>query len=208
MYFRQLLLLFFVVGICACVNLSTISKNSEYNPEGTFGTLIGSVYGLTREQLKYSNQGQADIITCVILGTFVFALKYFESKNIEQIDLAQQTPQDYAVRVTRVPKHVKNPDAYYGFFKKWGDVVFVSVALNNGPLLKKMADSREMDEEIAAIEATTAAMVAAGKVVGEKVTKKLDDLLKKKTDLTGEVQALTKPNYQAKAVYVIFNNER
>ena len=45
---------------------------------------------VTRADLTYDNQGQSDIITCVILALFVLSLKFFEEKNIKDIDLAQQ----------------------------------------------------------------------------------------------------------------------
>lgn len=126
LYFRQLMFLTVVIGACAAVNMNTISKNRDLqraNSEisgGWFESLDpylqGSVFGLTRDDLTYENQGNSDIITCVILFAFVLLLKRFENKNIEEIDLGQQTPQDYSVRVRNLPTNVTDPDEYMKFF--------------------------------------------------------------------------------------------
>jgi hypothetical protein len=59
LYFRQLLLLFVVIGVCAGVNLMTIMNNVDIinsRREDCPSTLLGSVYGAVREDLKMSNQ--------------------------------------------------------------------------------------------------------------------------------------------------------
>ena len=58
-----------------------------------------------------------------------------------------------------------NPDDYFNFFRKWGDVVSVTVASDNGRLLKKMTENRELDESIEAMAVTNMALEAAGKPV-------------------------------------------
>ncbi|GMH54903.1 hypothetical protein TrRE_jg3811 [Triparma retinervis] len=226
LYFRQLLLLFVVIGVCAGVNLMTIMNNVDIinsRREDCPSTLLGSVYGAVREDLKMSNQGNADIATCIILAVFVLLLKRFEDANIENIDLAQQTPQDYSIRVRNLPKNITNPDYYHKFFsEKWGDVVFVSLALDNGPLLKVIAEGRELDEVIDAKRNADAADILSGKSVlkqsdltpdqvgkqkfGMYVTAEL--LQERKKAIQDRVAELTKPTYKPVCLYVTFNSER
>jgi hypothetical protein len=224
LYFRQLMLLFVVLALCACVNLSTIQKNMLFNPEGIDATLEGSVLGASREDLTFADQGTADIVTCCILAVFVFALKKIESKNIEQIDLGQQTPTDYSVRLRNVPTNVTNPDDYRRFFQdKWGDVVFVTIAYDNGPFMKALANVREHDEVIASKAAADAALAAEGKPVirqadltAEQVAKQssmmggivtLESLQKKREELQAEAEKLARVHYKPRVVYITFNTE-
>jgi hypothetical protein len=157
------------------------------------------------------------------LAVFVLLLKRFEDANIENIDLAQQTPQDYSIRVRNLPKNITNPDYYHKFFsEKWGDVVFVSLALDNGPLLKVIAEGRELDEVIDAKRNADAADILSGKSVlkqsdltpdqvgkqkfGMYVTAEL--LQERKKAIQDRVAELTKPTYKPVCLYVTFNSER
>ena len=63
-----------------------------------------------------------------------------------------QTTKDYSVMITNPPSNVKNPDEYYNFFKRFGDVVSVTVAKRNGKLLKAIADKEVALERIDMIE--------------------------------------------------------
>lgn len=56
----------------------------------------------------------------------------------------QQTTQDYAVVVNNPPPFVKDPDEYFNFFKKFGDIAFITTCLNNGLLLKSLSRRREL----------------------------------------------------------------
>lgn len=65
-----------------------------------------------------------------------------------------------------MPKHkAMNPDDYFNFFSKWGDIVSVTVATDNGKLLKAMTENRELDEKIEAKRVTDLALEAEGKKV-------------------------------------------
>ena len=227
LYFRQLILLFFIILVCACVNLHTITTNKDIinsRMKDTPGTLLGSVYGATREDLSFSRQGLSDIITMAILIVFILCLKKFEEKNVEDIDLSQQTTQDYAIRVTNLPDKLNDPDEYRDFFKKWGDVVFVSLAPDNGELLKSLADMRELEEVLRARQAADLEDTVNGKPIVRQAELPPDklflqqfglymntDYLNAKKEATMEkIKALVgnKSARKNKAVYVVFNTEK
>ena len=87
-----------MIGICACVNLTTMEHNVNFINNRTDdcpSLLLGSVYGAEREDLSMKHHGNSDIATCVILAAFVLLLKRFEERNIEKIDLAQQVREDW-----------------------------------------------------------------------------------------------------------------
>ena len=223
LYFRQCGILGVVIALCAFVNYNTLSQNSYFNPEGTDITLQGSVLGAGPDDLSFRNQGTADILTCAILAVFVLLLHRIEEKNIEDIDLSQQTPQDYSLRVSMLPHHVSDPDMYHKFFSKWGDVVFVTVAKNNGPLLKAIAEVRKVDLQIMSMEVGEKRTITAGqKVVRQAdltpgqltrqrlfgMNQTLESMRDKRKALLDNVEKLSKPMYRPKYVFVTFNTER
>jgi hypothetical protein len=71
--------------------------------------LLGSVYGTRSEDLKLNKQGAADISITIFLAIVAVAFHYLQREEIERIDVAQQTTQDYAVVITNPPPNILNP---------------------------------------------------------------------------------------------------
>jgi hypothetical protein len=143
LYFKTLKTLFVVMLICALIEMVAIYANIQFNPDQydintesllypgvnppppTPLQLLGSVYGSSRNDLRLSKQCAADIAICIFLGIFsVFAYKA-EEIAVQTSDKKMQTTRDYTVVVTNPPSNIKDPDLYYAFFKRFGDVVSV-----------------------------------------------------------------------------------
>jgi len=77
------------------------------------------------------------------------------------------------------------------FSEKWGDVVFVTVALDNGPLLKVLAEGRELEEVIAGKEATDKATLLAGKAVLHQKDLTADQISKQKFGMNVTIEVRT-----------------
>jgi hypothetical protein len=43
---------------------------------------------------------------------------------------------DYSVCIHRPPKHITDPNVYHDLFKEYGEIVFITICLDNGALLK------------------------------------------------------------------------
>lgn len=65
-----------------------------------------------------------------------------------KIDESMQTAQDYAVCVINPPPDLFDTDAYKAFFGRYGDIVSVSMALNNGALLEAIGDKKECETRL------------------------------------------------------------
>jgi hypothetical protein len=61
---------------------------------------------------------------------------------VTKIDISQQTTQDYSVIINNPPHNCTDPEEYRKFFSRYGDVVFVTIALNNGDLLTTLAERK------------------------------------------------------------------
>ncbi len=65
------------------------------------------------------------------------------------IDVAEQTAQDYSVVVKDPNPDATDPEEWRAFFEShFGPVAYVTVALNNGELLKAIATRRGILEKI------------------------------------------------------------
>jgi hypothetical protein len=71
--------------------------------------LLGSVYGARSEDLKLNRQGAADITISIFLAIFAVIFHYAQDREIERIDVAQQTTQDYSVVITNPPSDICDP---------------------------------------------------------------------------------------------------
>lgn len=75
--------------------------------------LLGSAYGATPQSLKFSKQGVADLVVVIICLVLMFLSNRFEKREIEAIDIAQQTTQDYSVVVKNPPPDIKSEKVGY-----------------------------------------------------------------------------------------------
>ena len=116
-------------------------NNGKFEPPhvDTPTRLLGSVYGVTRAELDFSSQGVADIILVAFLFCMVLISAHFEKREVIRSDTNQQTMRDYTVMVVNPPADVTDTQTYYDHFKKFGEVVLISIIPKNGSLLKKIA---------------------------------------------------------------------
>lgn len=170
LYFQSLKAVFVVILICALISMVAIDENRKHNPteavpadcdnddcqEATPDFLLGSVYGATRDDLKLNKQGASDIAICCVLCIFTIIMAIVEDKAVERADAAQQTTADYSVVVRNPPKDVLDPDVYYNHFKKFGDIVFVTVTKKNGELLQAVAQKKVLEAELTGMLAVRA----------------------------------------------------
>jgi hypothetical protein len=211
LYYRQLIVLSLLLIICAIVYIPTIRHNLDYNPPDTTPLLLGSVYGANRADLSKTYNGIPDIIVVCILLLFGFSAKYAEKKAVKAIDMSQQTPSDYTVCVQHPPEGLSSPDEYFYHFQKWGEIVFVTVALNNGELLSAIARKRSIEHMIKSSLGEAEVGIAelpwwkrALQPLGLFPT----DLEAQLEEVKRQIQDLSKRSYTPKRVYVTFNSEK
>ncbi len=155
LYFRQLFYMGMVLGVCVLVYIASIIHNIGFNKLANTSTwLNGTVHGAFLSDLKWTLTGIPDIVVVVVLLLFNLTAKKAESIAVEAIDVSQQTPQDYSVCIHSPPSNFIDPDRYYRQYSKYGEIVFVTVVLNNGKLLKEISEKRVIDHQIKALRAT------------------------------------------------------
>lgn len=170
MYFRTLKVLFWMLLLCAFISLTAVYRNRQFNPdeddidhikevnnynatrEATPRSLIGSTYGAEREDLKFGHQGASDIVCCCLIGLLALISGYIQKQTIKKIDVAQQTAQDYTIVIENPPRTATDPQVYYDHFKKFGDIAMVTVVLNNGVLLKALAEKKVLERRLDALK--------------------------------------------------------
>ena len=141
-YFRTLKIFFFVFLVIGLINLVSLTKNKEGNPDNTSWNLEGSVFGLGRLDLEFDSQVAADIGITLFLMLFIIVATQFEDNVIADIDARQQTTQDYSVWVKNPLPEVDDPQEYYDVFKQFGEVVSITIAKKNGDLIDALAERK------------------------------------------------------------------
>ena len=78
----------------------------------------------------------------IFLVIGLFFLAKVQNKIVEEADEAEQTAQDYSILVQDPDADATNPDEWQQFFSQFGHVSYVTVAIDNGDLVHKLADRR------------------------------------------------------------------
>mmetsp|Transcript_22556 Transcript_22556/g.32971 ORF Transcript_22556/g.32971 Transcript_22556/m.32971 type:complete len:978 (-) Transcript_22556:237-3170(-) len=234
LYFRTLKAFCIVFLICGCVSLLAVDANrvnqvqkshsgpaEEPNCDGTYSPdvetpmrMTGSVYGVTREDLKFNRQGVADIVTCVLTTLVALVANYIEKSEVEKIDEAQQTTSDYSVVVENPPTTRSEPRDYYEFFSQFGQVVLVTVAKKNGQLLRAIARKKLLTTRFAALETPVACyslpppIISALRYLREVgVLPSVASLTRDIEKVTSRIEGLCNRDYEPWRVFVTFNTE-
>lgn len=150
LYFKTLKLLFIVMFLCAFISLVAIQRNTKHTPDDAGDYLIGSAYGATRDDLKFQYQGASDIAVTFILVLLFLCAGTIQKYSSDAIDEAILTSNDYSVCVVNPPEQYAKADDYYDYFSRFGDVVLITVAKNNGELIRELGLKKSLEERLVA----------------------------------------------------------
>mmetsp|Transcript_5867 Transcript_5867/g.8808 ORF Transcript_5867/g.8808 Transcript_5867/m.8808 type:complete len:978 (+) Transcript_5867:167-3100(+) len=155
LYFRQVLFVAFILALCVgtygySIQNSILKINMD-SKDTTPYLLYGSVFGSTRFDLDFISYGVPDLAVVAFLLICLAVAKKAQDKAVQKIDEAQQTPQDYSVCITNPPENIVDPDVYYDHFSDYGDIVFITVCLNNGIVMKKVREKIEVENRLIAM---------------------------------------------------------
>jgi hypothetical protein len=84
------------------------------------------------------NQGMVNYASLVVCIIFMGLIFIYQRKREEIFDVDKLSATDYSVLVKNPPKDATDPDDWHAFFSQFGRVTFVTVALDNGPMLQKL----------------------------------------------------------------------
>ncbi|CAM9490348.1 unnamed protein product [Pylaiella littoralis] len=231
LYYRQLLALGFVIILCVFVYITTMVHNASFNGSSTPTHLIGTAHNASREDLSLNKNGVPDLIVTLMLVLFALAARKLENVAVESIDTAQQTPQDYSVCIHSPPRApgLSDPDTYRDKFCVHGEIVFITICLDNGSLLKTVAKKRVIEHQLHALHGKVELAKREGKEedgaklatqttadlkgwqawlqskLGLFATK--DYLEKSLKDTNERLKGLSQRHYDPKRVYITFQTE-
>jgi len=168
MYFQTLQILCATCFLCGLFMIQAISfykseKYSKGQPE-VKGLLKGSAVCTEKHwvcvngnctETRIANmchmgemQAKLDLSMSLFLFVGLGMLAYLQNKVSAELDESVQTAQDYAVVVDDPDRDDTDPDAWQEFFSQFGHVTFVTVAKDNGDLLKLLVEKRAIENEL------------------------------------------------------------
>jgi len=244
LYFRTLAILCIVFFLLGVMNIYSMAyyrseKYSGSTQDDLSWTMRGSAIchysetvclDLACDELGTHNlcmlsggEGACSLLTVILMFAFLGYLGYIQDKTVEAMDIAEQTAQDYSIVVNDPDDDAYDPDEWENFFKQWGQVAYVTVGLDNGPLLEALVERRfliktlnEECESNAQFQELTD--ISLGQPLHEVDWKtKLMQAAGLKRDLIyyrnryitccAKIEELEKATFKATKVYVIFETE-
>jgi len=181
--------------------------------------------------------GVTDFTMMVFVGLGLLALGWVQNKEAEELDLQEQTAQDYSVMVEDPSPEKTDPDYWRDFFEqRFGKVFMVTVCLNNGPLLRLLKRKANVEHELkqealedadylrlqntvqrgseALAELEEKKRAESGKPFLKRFLEKVgadatvDDYSYQLLKVNLEIDKLSECSYSASKVLVVFNEER
>jgi len=143
-------------GTAACTKQIFVWINGKYGPSGPLGVneaiprtlptyneyweLMGGTVRNTC--LLTEEQGWLDLTAAGLFIVFVIIFGIFVDHQIEEMDEAVQTTQDYSVVVTDPPADAKECDEWKDYFSQFGVVASVTIAIDNAKIMKALGTEK------------------------------------------------------------------
>jgi hypothetical protein len=89
-------------------------------------------------------QGKMDIIGTLLVAVLAVVFGFVTSREAALVDESIQTAQDYSLTVEDPDRDATDPHEWANYFKKFGEVDYVSIALSNRSLLQLLAERRQL----------------------------------------------------------------
>jgi hypothetical protein len=109
----------------------------------------GTTHAITRDCALSWVTGATDIGAFCVLMLAIALFRRFQGALTRSLDESVQTCQDYAVMVHDPDSGAVDPDEWRAFFEQFGPVASVTVALNNGSLLRQLSAARLAKQRLA-----------------------------------------------------------
>ena len=181
-------------------------------------TLIDGSMGTHRDCNLSSYSGEYDLIMCLVLCGAFFFFNYVEDKMEAKLDESIQTAQDYSIMVDDPNGAITDPDDWYQYFSRWGEVKYVSVVRKNSKLCGLLLERHVLTREIEGIfsqedkeQMVKLAETSAGIVLKEPslfgTTQKQRYVLKLR-NINQQLEAAYKLTYPVIKVFVTFEYEK
>jgi hypothetical protein len=87
-------------------------------------------------------EGLNHAVVCLFITVSMLALGRYQRKLERRYDESVLTASDFSIQVDNPPADATDPADWQTFFAQFGQVVYVTVALDNAPLLRKLVQRR------------------------------------------------------------------
>ena len=132
-------------GSAVCDNYEPVCTADPCTCTYTDGdpTIVGSDCAVRFNCPLRLEQGYADLVIAAAFLLFNIYMGFKHAKITTKADEAEQTAQDYAIMVNDPNPDATDPDEWHKFFKQFGHVSYVTVAINNGKLLRLLSRRKQ-----------------------------------------------------------------
>lgn len=156
-YFRQLLWLAAVFFLAGLASIPSIYHNLSYFPWrwtvdksifplGTVWLTVGTAAAAGRENLSFQFNGVPELVVVGILIVAAVLAHGSEMKAGAEVEARTQHAQLYSVCITNPLEGIRDPDAYLPLLTPYGEVVMITMVLDNGVLLQHLVEERELEK--------------------------------------------------------------
>ena len=154
LYYRSLWYWSSSIVVCALLTLPALIKNMAAQPKGVPIALKGTSFGLGRHQLGMFEDATCGFMVCFALLFTVVAMRQSMKRDSKEVDDSMYTTKDYSVEVRNPSPKLACPDQYRTFFSKmFGPVKAVTIALDNGDLLRQLSERRYEQTKLGTLKA-------------------------------------------------------
>ena len=155
-------------------------------------------------------EGLNHLAVMMFLALAMFVLGWYQRNLERRYDESVLTASDFSVQVDNPPHDATNPDEWKEFFQQFGPVAYVTVALDNSNLLKKLKQRRAALLRAKHLTATSDndSFDKAIQKIPSSLERQRPKLYKKLVELEKECQHLIKNKmFPPSAVFVTFDKE-
>jgi len=153
-------------------------------------------------------QGMNHLVVMVFLTVSIFALGFHQKRLEIHYDESVLTAADYSIQVDNPPADAIDPDEWKDYFQQFGDVAFVTVALNNSELLNALTRRRVLLQKAFYKLKHRQALTMPLQEIPVSLEKKKPGLYKKLVAIDAKCRELLKQEFPTSAVFVTFEKER
>ena len=161
------------------------------------------------QALEWWPSGINHLVVMLFLAAAIMALGQHQLRKQLEYDESMLTASDYSIQVDNPPMDAVDPEEWKDFFQQFGEVAFVTVALNNSDLLKALTRRRVLlrKAQFKMAETTSKENIASSSMPLQSIPTNLQ-VYQKLVQNEQKCQSLLQRSYPTSAVFIIFQTEQ